>query len=205
MWGIIIPEGLEPFYYNTGRDIKMFLLRVMEKNDMREVMQLHKDCFPVEYDTHFFAGLLNTEKCISIVATDPAMANGRLIGVVTGRWSLGEGYVSTLGVALSHRRLGVATALLESLVRTLENQRKCSSVYLHVKFGNESALAFYKKQRFVVEAKLYGHYEIHGVRYDAFLIRRKLHPPISWGWRLLRECLRRILQEAGGIFSHELE
>ena len=170
--------------------VASYNLRPMRAEDIPSVESIHKECFPVVYDPPFFTGLLQSDS-LTVVACD--IATGEVVGVATGRAGRGRtAYLATLGVTASHRRMGIATDMLETILRKFETQKRSKSVSLHCKFGNDVALAFYRRAGFQVEAKLLDHYDINGKVHDAFLIRRKLNPPPSQWWKCLTDCWRKV-------------
>lgn len=61
-------------------------------------------------------------------------------------------YIQTLAVLSPYRSLGIAAALLDTIVATaLTHYRGVTSVYAHVWESNEEALSWYERRGFVVE------------------------------------------------------
>lgn len=63
-----------------------------------------------------------------------------------------DGYLSLLGVAPGHRRQGLGTRLLDRAARDHDR------ITCHTRVTNESAVAFYLSQGFVVENRIDGYY-----------------------------------------------
>jgi len=91
------------------------------------------------------------------------------------------GYIMTLGVTRSYRRQGLASQMVEILIRKMvEKPYYCSSLTLHCKVDNERALKFYHKHGFIVEDRVRDYYDFAGVREDAFhLVKHLSLPEIS--------------------------
>jgi hypothetical protein len=74
----------------------------------------------------------------------------------------------------------------------LSDEFHCTTVILHVKEGNDSALQFYQKNGFKVLKKLTNYYDIQSEKFNAFVLRRRFDPSISlkekgffrrwWAW-----------------------
>lgn len=83
-------------------------------------------------------------------ATFAASADGADIGVVTGHTLAADGNFAGLfgmWVAPSHRRLGVAGALVDAVVGWARD-RRCSRLLLDVADANSGAVALYEKKGF---------------------------------------------------------
>jgi hypothetical protein len=50
----------------------------------------------------------------------------------------------------------------------------CTTITLHVKVGNDSAIQFYQKNHFLIDKRLHKHYEIKGKLYDAVQMKKDL-------------------------------
>jgi GNAT superfamily N-acetyltransferase len=69
-------------------------------------------------------------------------------------------YILTLGTLASHRRLGIASKLLERVVTRARHEHGCKVVYLHVITHNEGAIRFYRGHRFAQVRRLANFYTI---------------------------------------------
>lgn len=59
------------------------------------------------------------------------------------------GYILSLGVHKSHRRNGIGSLLLDSLINhlTTTERSRVKAIYLHVLTTNQPAILFYEKRR----------------------------------------------------------
>lgn len=59
------------------------------------------------------------------------------------------GYILSLGVAKQYRRNGVASLLLDSLIRhlTMAERKRVKAVFLHVLTSNSAAIMFYEHRK----------------------------------------------------------
>ena len=78
-----------------------------------------------------------------------AELDGELAGTVIGGFDGRRGMVYHLAVAASHRRRGIAEALMRELEKRLA-AKGCIRSYLLVHANNEEARALYKKQSWVL-------------------------------------------------------
>jgi tRNA (adenine37-N6)-methyltransferase len=90
--------------------------------------------------------LLQREFFVAIAALQGQQVVGGLAGYVLPRYEQAhkELYIYDLAVAESHRRRGVATALIDA-ARRLAGQRDISSVYVQADVEDEPAVALYSK------------------------------------------------------------
>lgn len=114
-------------------------------------------------------------------------SNGILLGAVTAQFHAGDTieygermldwyfpfthglYILTLGCAASARRRGIATELLQRVLRHARAHPRCGVVYLHVITYNVAAHRFYEKNGFVRVCLMEDYYYINGERYSAYL------------------------------------
>jgi ribosomal protein S18 acetylase RimI-like enzyme len=64
----------------------------------------------------------------------------------------------SVGVLAAYRRLGVATALLEHVLK-VAREKGAKQVFLHAWVQNEDGVQFYTKHGFTVTEKLPGYYK----------------------------------------------
>ncbi|CAG0925429.1 unnamed protein product [Notodromas monacha] len=59
-------------------------------------------------------------------------------------------YILSLGVVQEYRRVGIASLLLDSLIRQLTTPEAvhCKALFLHVLTSNSSAIRFYENRNF---------------------------------------------------------
>jgi ribosomal protein S18 acetylase RimI-like enzyme len=79
-----------------------------------------------------------------------AELDAELVGTVLAGWDGHRGWIYSLAVAPAHRRKGLGAALLDHAVAELR-RRDCPKINLQVRGDNESVIAFYERQGFVME------------------------------------------------------
>ena len=86
-----------------------------------------------------------------------ALARGHLVGFAAGRHVLGEAEIENVAVEERFRRMGVAAALVESLLAECR-RRKATIVRLEVRESNVAAQALYRRAGFAEAGRRDGYY-----------------------------------------------
>lgn len=130
--------------------------------DTERLAAIHAAGFPgAAWSAADLAALLREETVFGIVARRANMFGTRsVVGFVLLRSVAGEAEILTIAVAPSHRRRGVARALVEEAFRRLYRDR-VEAVFLEVDAGNAAALALYRRLGFTRVGERKGYYA-HG-------------------------------------------
>lgn len=130
--------------------------------DTERLAALHAASFPAAaWSAADIAALLREETVFGLVARRASAFGSRsAVGFVLMRSVAGEAEVLTIAVAPSHRRRGIARALVEEALRRLYRDR-VDAVFLEVDAGNVAALALYRRLGFVKVGERKGYYA-HG-------------------------------------------
>lgn len=172
-------------------DCPSICYRPIEPSDLEVLEQIHGNLFPIRYESEFFHNVVNGRDIVSWAAVDHNRPDGRsdeLIGFVTARTVLEKDseisdllrhdslttdntlvYILTLGVVESYRNLGIASSLVQKVIKYASSIPTCRAVYLHVISYNTTAIKFYKKMSFKCLERLPGFYFINGQHYDSYL------------------------------------
>lgn len=96
--------------------------------------------------TGYLQRLLGSEHFIALVAQKDDAVIGGLAAYELQKFEQerSEIYIYDLAVAAAHRRLGVATALIEEL-KVLAAERGAYVIYVQADYGDEPAIALYTK------------------------------------------------------------
>ena len=124
------------------------VIRAADIGDADAMLCLEQECFDVEaFSIHQLRYLINTGTSLSYVAEYNGGIAGFIIGITSRNRSGKYGRIYTLDVGRDFRRMGVATALVESL---LDGFKKCgcSRCFLEVRMDNARALSLYEKLGF---------------------------------------------------------
>ncbi len=130
--------------------------------DTERLAAIHTAAFPgAAWSAADLAALLREETVFGLVARRAnAFGTRAAVGFVLMRSVAGEAEVLTIAVAPSHRRRGVARAMIEEVFRRLYRDR-AEAVFLEVDAGNTAALALYRRLGFVKVGERKGYYA-HG-------------------------------------------
>lgn len=82
-----------------------------------------------------------------------AIEGGKILGTVLGGYDGHRGWVYSLAVDPSHRRQGIATAIMQALEARLI-QLGCPKLNLQVRATNAEVIACYEKLGYVVEDRV---------------------------------------------------
>ncbi|XP_043715398.1 histone acetyltransferase MCC1-like isoform X2 [Telopea speciosissima] len=165
--------------------------RRIQPSDLEVLEQIHGDLFPIRYESEFFHNVVNGHDIMAWGAVDrsrPGSQKDELIGFVTARIvparesEIGDMlrydssrkeqmlvYILTLGVVEAYRSRGIATSLIQEVIKCASTIPTCRAVYLHVISYNDRAIHFYKKMSFKCVRRLPNFYYIGGQHYDSYL------------------------------------
>ncbi|KAM0898946.1 hypothetical protein ACQ4PT_021599 [Festuca glaucescens] len=171
--------------------------RPIQLSDLRVLEQIHVDLFPVRYERDFFLDVVNSNGIISWGAVDTSRSD-ELVGFVTTKIvsaqdseiedlfsnnCLGKDptlvYILTLGVVDRYRNLGIASSLVQEVIKYSTSIINCRGVYLHVISYNQPAISFYEKMLFNLVRRLPMFYYIQGQHYDSLLFVYYVHEELS--------------------------
>jgi len=97
-------------------------------------------------DDAYLEGLLRSDTFVAVVAFDGAHVVGGLAGYVLPKFEQrrSELYIYDLAVAATHRRRGIATALIGAL-QSLAAARGVHVIFVQADHGDDPAIALYTK------------------------------------------------------------
>lgn len=165
--------------------------RPIQPSDREVIEQIHSELFPIRYESEFYNNVVNGHGIVSWGAVDharPPSQCDELVGFVTVKIVLAKEteicdllsadaktsdqtlvYILTLGVVETYRNVGIASSLINEVIRYSSSISSCRAVYLHVISYNAPAIHLYKKMSFKCVRRLNGFYLINGQHYDAYL------------------------------------
>lgn len=107
--------------------------------DVDAVHRIEQASFPSPWRREFFALEVVGESRYNIVAKE----NGVVVGYLFGMWIFDEMHVNKIAVEASHRRRGIAHALMERCF-DFAAQHGVSTISLEVRQSNRAAQEFYR-------------------------------------------------------------
>lgn len=144
----------------------MITIRKMKAEDVPQIAALEAACFSVPWDAASLAAELENPLSLWLTAAEGQTA----AGYIGSQSVLGEADMMNLAVAPSHRRQGIARALVLELIREL-TAAGVTCLTLEVRAGNAPALALYESLGFA-EIGLRKNYYIRP-REDAKILRKE--------------------------------
>lgn len=139
-------------------------IREMTPQDLEEVLAIEQGSFTDPFSRGLFESELAQEKASLLVALD----GKRIVGYIDYWFVLDELHVINLAVHPDARRRGVATGLMDEMIR---RSKGAETVFLEVRESSVAARRFYEKGGFEASGKRKGYYS---GREDAILMERKL-------------------------------
>lgn len=128
--------------------------------------ELHASCFEEAWSAGDIAALLNQPGVFGALAMDDTP-----VGFSLWRVAADEAEILSLGVLPAARRHGIATALLETVVATLQTAG-VASLFLEVAQDNQPARAFYQTRGFAEVGRRRSYYHRpNGSDADALVLK----------------------------------
>ena len=157
-----------PFYY----------VREMVLEDIDEVLAMHKDLFPVKYNSSFVQILATSDHIFSLIVEErKSKKERRIIGFVFVRFSWNSlfstkrtGYIVTFGVSKDCQRNHFGSDIFQMMYRIMVHYYDIDVVKLHMQKVNTAAKQFYLKNGWNIIDMLpnYYHFEDPNENPDAF-------------------------------------
>lgn len=138
-----------------------------DKRHLDALVELEHQCFSVPWTRGQLTAELPDGHHEFLVAED----GETVLGYVGMMYVLDEGYISNVAVSPEHRRQGIASALIEALLRRAE-ELQLSFVTLEVRESNAPAIALYERFGFAPVGRRKGYYD--APKEDAILMTRIL-------------------------------
>ena len=120
--------------------------RRMTEADVQAAAALEAECFSEPWSEAAFAESIPDKNIVYVVA----IRDGELIGNCGVRCVCGEGEITNVAIHQDMRKQGIATAMMEELIRQGELLGTCDFT-LEVRCQNAGAIALYEKLGFVSE------------------------------------------------------
>lgn len=112
--------------------------------DAARIAEIEKACFSVPWSFQQVSDEINKDNVIFL----SAVADDCCCGYISGQLILDEFYISNVAVDEAFRKCGIASALINELIRILRNEA-CAFVTLEVRESNSDARRVYEKAGFI--------------------------------------------------------
>ena len=130
-------------------------LRAYEPRDFAALYRLDQSCFPagISYSKTTLRYFLTIPSADCVVAVE----DGKIGGFIVSEENPPLAHIITLDVEERHRRSGIGTALLEKIETNLA-ARGVRCILLETAITNETAVAFWQRHGYRIEAMLKRYY-----------------------------------------------
>ena len=139
---------------------------LMREDHLEQIAELEKQCFSDPWSLRSITSELNNPLSLWIVAE----SDGAVAGYVGSQSVLGEADMMNLAVSPLFRRQGVASGLVEALIKHLK-ERDVHVLVLEVRVSNEPAIHLYEKYGFVQVGRRPNYYA--HPKEDALILRKE--------------------------------
>ena len=142
------------------------IITCMNNSHVPQIAELEKMCFNDPWSINSISSELDNRLSLWLVAVE----EDRVIGYVGSQTVLGETDMMNIAIHPDHRKRGIATALIESLIQKLTEQGS-RSLMLEVRASNEPAKSLYAKIGFIAVGIRKNYYR--NPREDALILRKE--------------------------------
>lgn len=118
-------------------------IRAADRGDLDAVQRIEAESFPEPWRRHFFEAELGAPGRICLVAR----AEGKVVAYLFAMVIVDELHINKIAVAASHRREGIAGALMHRCLQ-LADERGVETLILEVRRSNSGAQLFYRQLGF---------------------------------------------------------
>ncbi|MCR5684756.1 MAG: ribosomal protein S18-alanine N-acetyltransferase [Lachnospiraceae bacterium] len=131
-------------------------IREMKLADVFTVAELESGIFSDAWSVSACRGAIDNKNIFPFVACDEP--GGKIIGYAFLMGAADEAEILRIAVAKEYRRMGVADALMEKMIRYGSDDGYCF-FYLEVRAGNEPAVSLYQKWGFNPAGQRFDYYK----------------------------------------------
>ncbi len=150
-----------------------FLLMPLNREEIEDILAIEQACFSLPWTRNIFLHELSSPLSRNLASWSVTPERRLLVGYAFFWIVADEMELQKIAVRPEFRRQGAATALVEALLATAQ-QESCLAAFLEVRHSNRSAIRLYEKLGFVVKGIRRGYYSESGE--DALIMERALCP-----------------------------
>lgn len=140
------------------------MIRYFKEGDETKIAEIEKECFSCAWSEQAVLDSANSD-CIFVLFEQ----DGVIKGYAGLQIILDEGYITNVAVKKEFRKQGVARALMEELLKKLENE--LSFISLEVRASNTAAYNLYDSLGFLEEGRRKNFYE--APKEDALIMTKR--------------------------------
>jgi ribosomal-protein-alanine N-acetyltransferase len=119
------------------------VMRAMQEQDIPAIIKIERISFSTPWSEAAFFSEIHKSYSLARVA----VSGDTIVGYICVDYILNECHIMNLAVHPDFRRQGIATILLEEVMKELR-KKGCRFFYLEVRFSNTGARAFYERFSF---------------------------------------------------------
>lgn len=169
-------QGISIALYKRLRDPRTVITKVLPSH-LDRLKSITTTLLPVRYSDRFFAECVDLD--VRSVISFAALFESKPVGWIRCQWedspntknpAFRQVYIQVLGVLAPYRGIGLASALLESVISTAAGAQ---FIYAHVWENSEEALEWYDKHNFE-RVMLIQHYYRRLRPTGAWVVRKRL-------------------------------
>jgi ribosomal protein S18 acetylase RimI-like enzyme len=153
-----------------------FMVRLMRRSDLDEVLSIHRDLFEVKYTRSIIESFLSGRH-LSLVLLHVTSQAETLIGIsVTSRSWVSicskerTAYLATFGIHPPYQRRGLGAYLFKLTCRLLSVHFSIKDLSLHMLKSKTSTYQFYSAMGMTASSVLRDYYSFDDARHDAILM-----------------------------------
>lgn len=135
----------------------MAVIRDMQLNDLKEIMEIEKSSFPKPWSMNAFITQMAKDSSICLACEE----EGHVIGYIIATQYVEVWHILDIAVREDRRRHYVATDLLEELLKRC-GRKKHRGYTLEVRKSNRGALKMYESFNFICSGVRKGYYSDNG-------------------------------------------
>lgn len=135
----------------------MALIRDMQLNDLKEVLEIEKNSFPKPMAMNYFITQLAKDTSVCLVAEEA----GHIIGYIVVTQYVEVWHILDIAVHDDYRRRYIATDLLDELFKRC-GRKKHRGYTLEVRKSNRGAIKMYESFHFICSGVRKGYYSDNG-------------------------------------------
>lgn len=152
-------------------------VRVMEPEDLPQVMQIERACYRYPWTEQIFRDCMRVGY-LCLVLEQTIDNNDTLAGFAIVSHAAGEAHILNVCIDPDKRRQGRAQALIGQAVASVLVQG-AQILFLEVRPSNDAALALYRQLGFVEIGRRANYYTAEGGREDAIVMSLQINESIE--------------------------